>query len=201
MDANDHIQTLKTQIGNIKLQIDNIELQYNNIQMGNLMNESIIGNQLFNLSIQLLNAGISSFNTGKKLNMNYDNYIDQLNKISVLINSLTEVNNIQPLPIVSPPPMMLNIQNQPFYYNDNSKRKNIIFDDRLGEIINIQIVYGTTIRELINQYFDRLYERNSNNINYKIKFIYDGKTLELNDQRKIEDVFVYNIATIWALKV
>ena len=198
MDASQHIQSLKTQIKNIKFQIDNIELQYNNIQIGNLMNKSIIGDQLFNLSIQLLNAGINSFSTGKKLNMNYDNYIDQLNKISELINSLTDLNNIQPLSIMSPPSMMLNIPNQ----NDYSKRKkNIIFNDSSGELINIQVAYGTTIGELINLYFDKLYESNLNNTNYKIKFIYNGKTLELNDQRKIEDVFVNNVANILALKV
>ena len=52
MDAKMQIQSLKTQIENIKLQIDNIEIQYNNkyigLQAGNLMTESLIGEQLFN---------------------------------------------------------------------------------------------------------------------------------------------------------
>ena len=201
------IQSLKLQIDNIKCQLDNIELQYkNNIQMGmtNLLNESLIGEQLLNLSIQLLNSGISSFNIGKKLNIEYEDYNEKLNKIIEQINLLTNENNIQPL-LMMPPPLMLNNQSQMFdynyNYNNNIQKKNIVFDDRSGEIINIQVEYGTTIAELLEQYFDRLYNQNINNINYKIKFLYDGKTLEMYDQRKIEEVFKSNIANIWALKI
>ena len=201
------IQSLKLQIDNIKCQLDNIELQYkNNIQMGmtNLLNESLIGEQLLNLSIQLLNSGISSFNIGKKLNIEYEDYNEKLNKIIEQINLLTNENNIQPL-LMMPPPLMLNNQSQMFDYNYNYKnsiqKKNIVFDDRSGEIINIQVENGTTIAELLEQYFDRLYNQNINNINYKIKFLYDGKTLEMYDQRKIEEVFKSNIANIWALKI
>ena len=200
------IQSLKCQIDNIKCQLDNIELQYkNNIQMGmtNLLNESLIGEQLLNLSIQLLNSGISSFNIGKKLNIEYEDYNEKLNKIIEQINLLTNENNIQPL-LMMPPPLMLNNQSQMFDYNYNNnciQKKNIVFDDRSGEIINIQVEYGTTIAELLEQYFDRLYNQNINNINYKIKFLYDGKTLEMYDQRKIEEVFKSNIANIWALKI
>ena len=201
------IQSLKLQIDNIKCQLDNIELQYkNNIPMGmtNLLNESLIGEQLLNLSIQLLNSGISSFNIGKKLNIEYEDYNEKLNKIIEQINLLTNENNIQPL-LMMPPPLMLNNQSQMFDYNYNYnnciQKKNIVFDDRSGEIINIQVEYGTTIAELLEQYFDRLYNQNINNINYKIKFLYNGKTLEMYDQRKIEEVFKSNIANIWALKI
>jgi len=200
------IQSLKCQIDNIKCQLDNIELQYkNNIQMGmtNLLNESLIGEQLLNLSIQLLNSGICSFNIGKKLNIEYEDYNEKLNKIIEQINLLTNENNIQPL-LMMPPPLMLNNQSQMFDYNYNNnciQKKNIVFDDRSGEIINIQVEYGTTIAELLEQYFDRLYNQNINNINYKIKFLYDGKTLEMYDQRKIEDVFKANIANICVLKI
>ena len=170
--------------------------------MANLMNESLIGEQLFNLSIQLFNSGISSFNIGKKLNIEYDDYNEKLKKIIEQINLLTEENNIQPL-LMMPQPLILNSQNQMFNYEYNNckQKKNIIFDDRSGEIINIQAEFGTTITELLEQYFDRLYSRNINNINYKIKFLYDGKILEKNDQRKIEEVFKSNIANIWALKI
>ena len=200
------IQSLKCQIDNIKCQLDNIELQYkNNIQMGmtNLLNESLIGEQLLNLSIQLLNSGISSFNIGKKLNIEYEDYNEKLNKIIEQINLLTNENNIQPL-LMMPPPLMLNNQSQMFDYNYNNnciQKKNIVFDDRSGEIINIQVEYGTTIAELLEQYFDRLYNQNINNINYKIKFLYNGKTLEMYDQRKIEDVFKANTANICVLKI
>ena len=99
MDAKMQIQSLKTQIENIKLQIDNIEIQYNNkyigLQAGNLMTESLIGEQLFNLSIQLLNSGINSFNIGKKINLDYDNYLNKLKQISQQINELIEENNFQ----------------------------------------------------------------------------------------------------------
>ena len=207
MDAKMQIQSLKTQIENIKLQIDNIEIQYNNkyigLQAGNLMTESLIGEQLFNLSIQLLNSGINSFNIGKKINLDYDNYLNKLKQISQQINELIEENNFQPIqPLyMMPPPIYINNQTRIIRNPNSNHRKNIVFDDRSGEIINIQAEYGITVAELLEKYYERLYSRNINNIMYKIKFLYDGQTLEDNDLRKVENVFKSNVANIWALKI
>ena len=64
----------------MKLQIDNISMQNNNMFMMN----APIGGQLINLSMQMLNTGIQTFNIGKTMmmNMNIDNYYEQLKKIS-----------------------------------------------------------------------------------------------------------------------
>ena len=64
----------------MKLKIDNISIQ-NNIMF---MMNAPIGGQLINLSMQMLNTGIQTFNIGKimMMNMNMDNYYEQLKKIS-----------------------------------------------------------------------------------------------------------------------
>ena len=86
MDSNIQIETLKSQIENMKLQIDNISMQNNNMFMMN----APIGGQLINLSMQMLNTGIQTFNIGKTMmmNMNMDNYYEQLKKVSEQINSM-----------------------------------------------------------------------------------------------------------------
>jgi len=63
----------------------------NNIFM---MNYNQIGEQLFNLSIQILNTGIQSFNFGKNISMNYNIYFKKLKLISEQINSLINENNM-----------------------------------------------------------------------------------------------------------
>ena len=93
MDSNIQIQTLKSQIENMKLQIDNISMQNNNMFMMN----APIGGQLINLSMQMLNTGIQTFNIGKTMmmNMNMDNYYEQLKKVSEQINTMLNDDNMQ----------------------------------------------------------------------------------------------------------
>ena len=54
MDTNLQIQGIKSQVNNMKLQIENIEMQNNN----GFMMQNPIGEQLLNLSIQMLNSGL-----------------------------------------------------------------------------------------------------------------------------------------------
>ena len=79
------LQSIKSQIDNMKLQIANIE-----------MNFSLRGDQLLNLSIQMLNNRIQTFNLWKNETKITDNYYDQLKNISNKINSiLDEKNNME----------------------------------------------------------------------------------------------------------
>ena len=68
MDIGLQIQGIKTFIDNMKLQIENIEIQNNNAMNPLMMNQ--IGDQLLNLSIQMLNNGIQYFNNFKYLSIN-----------------------------------------------------------------------------------------------------------------------------------
>ena len=62
-----------------------IEMQ-NNTMNPLMMNQ--IGDQLLNLSIQLLNNGIQYFNNFKYLSMNINQYYEKLSVISQQINNI-----------------------------------------------------------------------------------------------------------------
>ena len=86
MDIGLQIQGIKTFIDNMKLQIENIEIQNNNAMNPLIMNQ--IGDQLLNLSIQMLNNGIQYFNNFKYLSMNINQYYEKLTIISQQINNI-----------------------------------------------------------------------------------------------------------------
>ena len=67
----------------MQLQIDNIEMQYNknmDMMLNNINNQ--IYEQLLNLSIQMINTGIQSFNAGKNMVINKDKFYGKLQIIS-----------------------------------------------------------------------------------------------------------------------
>ena len=150
MDSNIQIQTLKSQIENMKLQIDNISMQNNMLMMN-----APIGDQLINLSMQMLNAGIQTFNIGKTMmmNMNMDNYYEQLKKVSEQINTMLNDDNIQRQQMMMLQAMMMQQQ-----INDESqiKKMNIIFRNR-GITTHIVVKYGTKVKDVLKQYIEKNY--------------------------------------------
>ena len=75
----------------MKLTIDNIDMT-NNIKL--IMNNNQLGEQLINLSLQLLNNGIQGLNFCKNIINNFNNYVGQLILISQQINLLINENII-----------------------------------------------------------------------------------------------------------
>ena len=86
MDIGLQIQGIKTFIDNMKLQVENIEMQNNNVMNPLMMNQ--IGDQLLNLSIQMLSNGIQYFNNFKYLSININQYYEKLKLISQQINNI-----------------------------------------------------------------------------------------------------------------
>ena len=73
--------------------MNNIQIQSYNLL---LMNTNQIGEQLLNLSIQLLNDGIQAFNIGKSMiTMTNIDFWVQLQNISNQINSIINENNMK----------------------------------------------------------------------------------------------------------
>ena len=208
MDNNIQIQSLKSQIEHMKLQIDNIVMQNNNM---NMMINNPIYEQLVNLSIQMLNTGIQAFNIGKKMIFNKDKFYGQLKIISEQINQIINENDVRQQQMmmqqmqqqmmmqqqmIMQQQMMANQQVMAHrqliaLYQENANINiefiNVLFQDNVlgGKTRVITMKIGTTIKELLNKYIKQYH----GNINFQLKFLYNARRLEINEERKIEDVF------------
>ena len=201
MDINFQIRALKSQIENMKLQIENIEIQNDNILM---MNNPQKGEQLLNLSIQMLNAGIQTFDIGEKyMIMNTSKFYEPLRQISEQINSIIKKYDMEQMmqqQIMMQQQMRMqqqmllqqqiiqqNLMEKPMIQQDNYEYKNIIFRTSRGKNVNITVKFGTKVKELINQYIDK-YEVNSK----KFRFLFNGDIIDKDEQRVVENFFRYN---------
>ena len=196
MDSNIQIQTLKSKIENMKLQIDNISIQNNNNMF--MMNNPI-GGQLINLSMQMLNTGIQTFNIGKILmiNMNLDNFYEQLKKISEQINSMIneydiQLNQQEQMMMMNQQMVMqqqmimqqqLKVNQNQANFDTQSKYINIQFENDSLELINMIFKYGTSVKDALNQYIIKAYGFSKD----KIIFFYNGCKINKNELSKIEN--------------
>ena len=165
------------------MQISNIEMQYDN------MNMQFQGEQLINLGIQMLNTGLNSFNLGLgKAMTSLDGYFTQMKNISQQIINLININEnmLQPK-MMQQQFMQFPIMNQLNMQNPNEKfeqkKINIGFGLRNGTHLNSIFNYGTKIKEVIENFSQRIGKSK-----YNYSFLFNGITLDYNDERKIEDV-------------
>ena len=179
MDISFQIQALKSQLESINLQIDNIEIQNNNLMMSNP-----IGQQLFILSIQLLNAGIQAFNTGKIMYKKNENqkFYDQLRKISEQINSIINENNIDQMPKST---LMQQQINQKLLEDQMNSRIIIFQNATLRITTNIKAHNEMTMEALFKKYVSEVYGVTKK----KITFFYDSNKIRREDTRTIKEVF------------
>ena len=165
MDLKIQIQTLKSQIDNMKLQLDNIETQYNNMLNFPRIIANQISEQILNLSVQMINSGIQTFNYTKNLVMNNNKFNSHLKNISELLNSLINGNNTMP-----------RIQSNREY------KINAIFNDDIGgPRINISIDNNETVGALLNKFIEKKTQY--------WKFISNSEELSRNDNRRCDVVF------------
>ena len=177
------IQSIKSQIDNMKMQISYIEMQYDN------MNMQFQGEQLINLGIQMLNTGLNSFNLGLgKAMTSLDGYFTQMKNISQQIINLININEnmLQPK-MMQQQFMQFPIMNQLNMQNPNEKfeqkKINISLGLRNGTRLNSVFNYGTKIKEVIENFSQRI-----GISKYNYSFLFNGNILDYNDERKIEDV-------------
>ena len=177
------IQSIKSQIDNMKMQISYIEMQYDN------MNMQFQGEQLINLGIQMLNTGLNSFNLGLgKAMTSLDGYFTQMKNISQQIINLININENMLQPKMMQQQFMqfpiMNQLNMPnFHEKFEQKKINISLGLRNGTRLNSVFNYGTKIKEVIENFSQRI---GKSKYNYSILF--NGNILDYNDERKIEDV-------------
>ena len=193
MDIGLQIQGIKTFIDNMKLQIENIEIQNNNA-MNPLMMMNQIGDQLLNLSIQMLNNGIQYFNNFKYLSININQYYDKLKVISQQINNILTSPQMMNQMVqqqqmllqqqMMQPQMMEPMQMQ---LNNNMRKKNIFFQYTSGSGTNLIVDEDITIKELIDKYMNKAYGYEKKDL----VFNFNAKTIDRNSQIKLKEKFIY----------
>ena len=189
---NMQLQLIKSQIENMRTVITNIEMQ------NNIMNASFQGEQLKDLGIQMFNTGLNTFNLGKSLSVSlFDNYIIQLKNISEQISFIINTYNTSNQQMQ----MMMEQQNQFMQaqiMNQNSnniqenieiKKMSIVFVIKNGQDPRILITYnfGTKIKDALEIFLNKI-GKNKNQLN----FHYNGRYINYNDERKVEEVFAAN---------
>ena len=186
---NNQLQQIKFQIDNLKLQIANIEIQNNN------MNASFQGEQLMNLGIQMFNTGLNSFNFGKSLSTSsFDNYYIQLKNISEqIINIINEyegsIQQMQMMMVQQNQLMQAQMMNQNNFNNQENfatETMNLRFEIKDDYDTNINIVcnHGTKIKDALEMFSTRVGKNKE-----QFEFLYNGHTLDNNDDREIEQLF------------
>ena len=186
---NNQLQQIKFQIDNLKLQITNIEIQNNN------MNASFQGEQLMNLGIQMFNTGLNSFNFGKSLSTSsFDNYYIQLKNISQqIINIINEyegsIQQMQMMMMQQNQLMQAQMMNQNNFNNQENfaiKKMNLTFEikDVCDTNINIVCNHGTKIKDALEMLSTRVGKNKE-----QFEFLYNGRRLDNNDDREIEQLF------------
>ena len=205
MDISLQIQGIKTFLDNMKLQVENIEMQNNNAMNPLMMNQ--IGEQLLNLSIQMLNNGIQYFNNFKYLSININQYYEKLNIISQQLNNIltsqqmmNQMAQQQMQQQMMQQQMMqqqLLLQQQmmqaqmmepmPNQSNNNIKKFNIIFTDVRGKRTNLVVDIDITIKELIDKYMNKTYGYEKKDL----EFIFNAYRIDRNSQTKLKEKFIY----------
>ena len=154
------------------------------------MNNPIVG-QLINLSIQMMNTGIQTFNYGKNMmmvmNMNSMEYFyEELKKVSkqinLVINEYNNYKNLQQNMILMQQNLMMHQQCEP-----EIKFVNLRFDHSSGKKSLISVKHGTTVKEALNLYFIKEF---GNPVD-KIIFNYNGSLINKNEPSFVEIFFKY----------
>ena len=194
------LQLIKSQIENMRTVITNIEMQ------NNIMNASFQGEQLKDLGIQMFNTGLNIFNLGKSLSVSlFDNYIIQLKNISEQISFIINTYNTsnqqmqmmmeQQNQIMQAQIMNQNINN--IQENIEIKKKNIMFVIKNGQDPMIPITYnfGTKIKDALEIFSNKI-GKNKNQLN----FHYNGRYINYDDERKVEEVFGGGVPRIYVFE-
>ena len=195
------LQLIKSQIENMRTVITNIEMQ------NNIMNASFQGEQLKDLGILMFNTGLNIFNLGKSLSVSlFDNYIIQLKNISEQISFIINTYNTSNQQMQM---MMMEQQNQfmqaqimnqninNIQENIEIKKKNIVFVIKNGQDPRILITYnfGTKIKDALEIFLNKI-GKNKNQLN----FHYNGRYINYDDERKVEEVFGGGVPRIYVFE-
>ena len=170
MDINMQIQGIKTEFYSMKLQIENIEMQNNNI-MNKMMMNNPIGDQMLNLSIQMINTGLQTFKSGKYMSINSIKYFDKLKKISEQINEM--INS-------------LNMEMQQQMMQQEMMRQQMMQQQMMQQ----QMIQQQMMQQQMMQ--QQMMQQQENNMDYKVNIIFNGNfkafCIPINPYETIKDL-------------
>ena len=130
----------------------------------------------------MLNTGIRAFNIGSNLSMNINKYCNSIMQISNQINNILTsqqmMNQMMPLNVMQPQMIM-----QP-----KIRKKNAFIEDSRGRGINVIIDKDTTVKELCDEYQNKIGYRD--NIKYLLMDAQKAEPIR-DGQTKIKDYFKY----------
>ena len=182
----------------ISLYNNNMNINYNKgiylkYSIENFINTSQIQEQ------QMLNMknnnlpfmGINNFNPNMMNLM--PNMMMNNNNMNIMPNMMMMNNNINLMPNMMMnndfnlmPNMMINDNFEP--QPKNIKKMNVIFKTSSGKLFHFNVDYGTTVKELLKKFFDRIGRPDLMGCKYII-FIFNAKKIEYENQTPIEKFF------------
>ena len=184
----------------ISLYNNNMNINYNEgiylkYAIENFINTSQIQEQqMFNMQNNNLPfMGINNFNPNMMNLM--PNMMMMNNNINLMPNMMMN-NNINLMPNMMMnndfnlmPNMMINNNFEP--QPKNIKQKNVIFKTTRGKVFRFIVDYGTTVKELLKKFFDRIGRPELMGC-IDIIFIFNAKKIEYENQTPIEIYFNFN---------
>ena len=151
-----------------------------------------IGEQMINLSLQMLNTGILAFNIGSNFSTNINKYYNSIMQISNQINNILTsqqmMNQMMPLNVMQPQMIM-----QPKIHKINT-----FIEVTCGRKINLVIDKDTTVKKLCDEYQCKIGYRdkikclliNASNV-YPVR----------DDQKKIADYFKSTFNSLGPIRI
>ena len=178
-----------------------------------------IGDQLLNLSIQILNTGIQTFNVGKDNSMNHDKYYEKLQIILDQINKMINSYNMGEMQQQMMQQQMMQqqmmqqqmmqqqmmqqqmmqqqmmqqqmMQQQMMQQkNTDSFRVNILFNNiPYLEKINLVVEPNMTVKELCNKFKEKIYTRDDRLKNDEYILLRNDEEIDINSLKTVADYF------------
>ena len=197
-DAFSQIQNIELQFKNLIIQFENIKLQIQNYGINNS-----IGSQIQNMGILMLNFGVQMLNTSTilpNIAINMNNIRQKIQEHIIKIQNVLKLidNSIQNIVInnnnmMSNNPFQMQMMNIKMDNNINDNevfglKYNVKFHTNTGMLNNIIVDGETTIKEMIKMYLKRIGKNELIDLE-KIYFLFNGKIMNIYDDKKVKDLF------------
>ena len=181
------------QLMNIKFQLNNLNIQFDNF-MSQVQNNLVpnIGTQIEDISLKLLNLGIEMLNIELKSNNTMMfNSIPQIKNVGDMIQNvalqMTNMNSMKINNFNIGMPLSNFMPNQNFP-NNIPKFIVVTFKTTKGKYIQMKFSYGTTIKQMIDNFYIEL----KIPLHKRLTFLYNAIIISPNDMTVIEKYFQFS---------
>jgi len=179
VDNGNQLKNYGMQLQNMGMEIQNYGIQMKNNVMqniGNQMQIQNIGNQIHSMGLQISNIAMQIFNMGVQIsniimnqnNVNMMNQNDLMNNFNMMMNGVNETMNDN-------------------YVNSNIR--NFLFITQTGHKKAITMNENRTVGDLLNLYLEKMGLSFNDIQKQNIYFVFNGEKIDINDKRKIKQIF------------